>query len=96
MSYSAFSNVYDPEALQMLVQVFDKVCLKAKREFLVRDLTQEQEQELRQQVSIIIFSAYAEGVNDPELLEQVALARLTPRRLNAPWPTSGCANGTIS
>ena len=81
MSYSAFSNVYDPEALQMLVQVFDKVCLKAKREFLVRDLTQEQEQELRQQVSIIIFSAYAEGVNDPELLEQVALARLTPRRL---------------
>lgn len=81
MSYSAFSNVYDPEALQMLVQVFDKVCLKAKREFLVRDLTQEQEQELRQQVSIIIFSAYAEGVNDLELLEQVALARLTPRRL---------------
>ena len=81
MSYSAFSNVYDPEALQMLVQVFDKVCLKAKREFLVRDLTQEQEQELRQQVSIIIFSAYAEGVNDPELLGQVALARLTPRRL---------------
>jgi hypothetical protein len=73
MPYSCLTNVCDPDTLKMLVQVFEKALLEAQRDLRFRDLTQEQEQELRQKLATIIIGAHAGGENDPERLKREAL-----------------------